>query len=340
MTQADFRQCRSFVRGANQLHALLREGAINGFAVGRKVVSGQATDDLAITVFVGRKLPLRRLPLARRIPQVLRLPDEGASDGTLDFLTDVQQASFRALAYTARERPAPSGISIGHTAISAGTLGGMLRDEDGGAAVILSNNHVLAASNQGAEGDAILQPGPADGGNDPDDRLATLTRFVEIDFAGGANQVDGAIATPIEPAEAQALWHTRDLGPETPARKRSPLRETDLGLEVQKTGRTTEHTEGFVHSLFAAVRVSYGAAGNAVFVDQIIASQPQGAPPFSAGGDSGSLVYDRQRRCLGLLFAGDEGAAGTPATTIITPIGVVLRELRLGFLKPGAFPSA
>src|SRR3546814_20973788 len=68
-----------------------------------------------------------------------------------------------------------------------------------------------------------------------------------------------------------------------------------------------------MHSLFAAVRVQYGPFGSGVFVDQIIASQPPEAPRFSEGGDSGSLVYDSDRRCIGLLFAGREAAAANPA---------------------------
>src|SRR3546814_9497069 len=102
---------------------------------------------------------LLRLLLARRSPRSRRLPDDGAPDGVLDFITDVQEATFHALTYTARERLARSGISIGHAATTAGTLGGLVRNRETGAVAILSNNHVLANSNQGAMGDAVLQPG-------------------------------------------------------------------------------------------------------------------------------------------------------------------------------------
>lgn len=340
MARASLLQCREFAHGPNPFYQLLRSDSITGFAVGRKVVQGRATGDLAITVFVDRKLPLSRLSLAQRIPQVLRVPDDQATDGAVEFVTDVQQARFYALGYTAGERPAHSGVSIGHPAVTAGTLGGLVRDRQSGTVAILSNNHVLANSNGAAVGDAILQPGIADGGRDPDDRIATLARFVEIGFAADAeNRVDGALATPLTPAESQVVWSTHDIAVETPARQRS-LDEADLGLAVDKTGRTTGHTNGFVQALFAAVRVDYGESGSGVFVDQIIASQPEGAPRFSAGGDSGSLVYDGDRHCIGLLFAGGDAADGNPATTIINPIDHVLRELDIAFLEPGEFPSA
>src|SRR3546814_19894105 len=111
MARASLRQCREFVHGPNPFYQLLRSDSINGFAVGRKVVQGKATGDLAITVFVSEKLPLGYLSLAQRIPQVFRVPDDEAHDGEVEFVTDVQQARFYALGYTARERPARSGRS-------------------------------------------------------------------------------------------------------------------------------------------------------------------------------------------------------------------------------------
>ena len=145
--------------------------------------------------------------------------------------------------------------SIGHFNITAGTLGGLVRDKDSGAVAILSNNHVLADSNNGVPGDPVLQPGPHDEGTEPDDTIATLTRFVPIDFSEGAeNRVDGAIATPLNPDDV--LWRTRDIGPETPSEARS-LSEDDLGQYVHKTGRTTEHAQGFVQAVFATVQVKY-----------------------------------------------------------------------------------
>lgn len=340
MARANFLQYRQLIRGANQFYQLLRCDCVNGYAIGRKRVGGKSIGDLAVTVFVNKKLSLRRLPLASRIPKVIRLPDDRASGGVLEFVTDVQEARFQSLEYTARQRPAPSGISIGHAAVTAGTLGGLVRDKESGAVTILSNNHVLANSNDGSAGDPILQPGAHDGGADPADRIATLTRFVPIDFSPEAeNRVDAAIATPIDPVKSQVIWNTRDIGPETPATIRH-LSDADLGVAVQKTGRTTEHTEGVVDALYATVRVKYDLFQKATFVDQIVVSQPRTDPPFSNGGDSGSLVYDAGGRCIGLLFAGSEASAEEPSKTIANPIQYVLRELNLDLLAPQSFPSA
>ncbi|MEA3276268.1 MAG: serine protease [Pseudomonadota bacterium] len=338
MAQAQFRDYVRLVRGFNTFTRMVRCDCINGYAVGRKVTSGKVTGDVAIAIFVNKKMGLRRLPLANRIPKVLRLPSEKAKDGVLDFITDVREARFSSLEYIARERPAPSGISIGHVNITAGTLGGLVRDRDSGVTAILSNNHVLADSNEAAIGDPILQPGPHDGGTDPADHIANLTRFVPIDFAADAeNRVDGAIATPLSPSDV--IWNTKDIGAETPVNVRH-LGESDLGRFVHKTGRTTEHTQGFVDAVFATVQVKYDLFQKATFVDQIIVSQSPVEEAFSDGGDSGSLVYDSDNSVVGLLFAGSEGSEDEPATTIVNPMNYVLEKLNIELLSSGDHPSA
>lgn len=77
-------------------------------------------------------------------------------------------------------RPKPCGVSVGHHAIRAGTLGCLARkhgDEDG--IYILSNNHVLADGDRGKIGDLILEPAPDDGGK-LDDPIAKLSDFEPI----------------------------------------------------------------------------------------------------------------------------------------------------------------
>ena len=61
----------------------------------------------------------------------------------------------------------------------------MVKDRDSGEPFILSNNHVLANSNEAMVGDAILQPGPTDGGQNPSDVVARLERFVGLHYTTG-----------------------------------------------------------------------------------------------------------------------------------------------------------
>lgn len=338
MARAAFQHYKRLIRGANQFTSMLQCDCINGYGLGLKRTSGQQKkDQLVIIVFVNKKLSLKNLPLVNRIPEQIRIPDERAEGGVLEFYTDVQEAAFSSLEYVNKMRPAKSGISIGHIDITAGTLGGLVRDSQSSKTVILSNNHVLANSNAGAAGDSILQPGPHDGGTDPADHIATLTRFVPIVFGEqGENRVDCAIATPISPNDV--LWNTVDIGPGVPSDKRN-LRGSDIGLYVHKTGRTTEHTQGYVQAVFATVQVKYDLFQKATFIDQIIVSQSPSEEPFSQGGDSGSLVYDSDNKCVGLLFAGSEAGENEPARTIVNPIGYVMQELGIEFLAKGDHPT-
>src|SRR3546814_2151337 len=76
-----------------------------------------------------------------------------------------------------RQRPLLIGCSADHVAVTAGTLGAFVRQRRTLTASILSNNHVLANENRAKVGDAILQPGPYDGGRRRADRIGALLDF-------------------------------------------------------------------------------------------------------------------------------------------------------------------
>jgi len=160
---------------------------------------------------------------------------------------------------TTRQRPAPLGFSLGHPAITAGSIGGRVVDASG-AIYVLSNNHVLANSNDAGVGDPELQPGPFDGGTAPADQIGTLAAFKPINFSGGANTIDAAIAvssadmlsnaTPAD--EGYGLPNSAiygDANGDGVFDNESAL----LGLAVQKYGRTTKATHGQITGINATV---------------------------------------------------------------------------------------
>jgi hypothetical protein len=241
------------------------------------------------------------------------------------ILTDViQTGKIKALqARTDKWRPAPGGVSIGHHKVTAGTLGGVVVKN--GSRMILSNNHVLADSNDAEIGDSILQPGSYDGGGS-NDKIALLhsfvpivfdkddsgclfskwfakfwnliwwvfgrkTRFRTIDTTAYYNKVDAALALPIEDGDIRD--DILDIG--VPKQ----FGEVALGDKVVKSGRTTAYTEGTVTAINAYVQVGYGGGKRAYFEDQIVTTY------MLAGGDSGSwlLVKDKET-VVGLCFAG------------------------------------
>jgi hypothetical protein len=219
-----------------------------------------------------------------------------------------------------RQRPVEVGASVGHFAITAGSVGAFVRVEDDERARLLSNNHVLANENQGRRGDEILQPGPADGGRMGADRIATLERFVELDTAG-VNEVDAALALLDDGIE-----FVNEIGGDPLASEPAAPEEVEA---VIKQGRTTGLTRGSVSAIEVdGVSVSF-SAGTLVFDDQVEISGRDGA--FSAGGDSGSLITDEAtRRGIALLFAGSEqGGPGGTGVTYGNPLTAVFARLQI-----------
>jgi hypothetical protein len=161
---------------------ILAKPNVVGVAVGLKEAEGIWTDTMALVVLVQQKLPLTALSASDRVPREI--------DG---IQTDVYEVgvlrALQQLPPTSRFRPEiPSGVSAGHFAITAGTLGAVVKDRMTGEKLLLSNNHVFANSNDAQLGDAILQPGPADGGQNPADQVARLERFVPLTYVEDANQ--------------------------------------------------------------------------------------------------------------------------------------------------------
>jgi hypothetical protein len=241
---------------------------------------------------------------------------------------------------TTRVRPLRIGASVGHFAITAGTIGAFVHRnpgtllEDGTPAppadthtqpLILSNNHVLANENAAQVGDAIFQPGRYDGGTD-DDKVATLETFVTLD-ATQTNFVDAALARVDD--EIACDLTTLEGG----SRLTGVLDLVESGLEnVRKTGRTTGLTEGRVTAFDLDNLVVTYETGNLRFDDQLeIESTTR--TPFSRGGDSGSLIVSASvdmpdAKGVALLFAGsDQGGRLGLGLTYANPIGTVLSAL-------------
>ncbi|HLV89429.1 MAG TPA: hypothetical protein VKV39_20770 [Candidatus Sulfotelmatobacter sp.] len=222
--------------------------------------------------------------------------------------------------YQQQCRPVRIGCSVAHFKVTAGSVGGFAQSS-AQAPMVLSNNHVLANENDAAAGDAILQPGPFDGGQNPGDRIGTLTQFVPLNFTA-VNTVDCAVAT-LDGGIAFDSKNLDLLGQLSGVRTSS----VDVGDVVAKIGRTTGVTHGTVTAIeLDNVTVGYDN-GNATFNGQI-EIEGTGSQPFSRGGDSGSLIIDQNNLAAALLFAGtDTGGTNGMGVTYANPIEVVLSAL-------------
>lgn len=190
---------------------------------------------------------------------------------------------------------------------AAGTIGCVVNK--GGSQYFLSNNHVFAAENAGHTGDRIDAPGRYDAhpkcAQTP--QLGTLAQFVSINFSGGNNTIDCAIAAP----SPGVSYTTAEAGGYTPT---STVVSPSVGLAVKKTGRTSGLTHDTIQAINVTITVGY-STGTATFVGQIMTSGS-----FIRSGDSGSLmVTETGNDPVGLCFAGGSGGS------FENPIGPVLQ---------------
>lgn len=237
--------------------------------------------------------------------------------------TQVEETGDIVASFAGRYRPAGGGASVGAcNAHMAGTFGCLVRY--GGKAHILSNNHVLAGVNQNQPGTRVPQPGLLDGGVCNPDVIARLTRFTPISFTA-PNTVDCAIARVTKAAAVER----RMMRPSGQWQKlASPHVRPALRAAVHKAGRTTGYTRGLIDLVSLTVNVNMGSppyVQSARFSNQfrVVGS----AGPFSAPGDSGSLVTtDPGNQPTGLLFAGGGGY------TFCNDIGTVLSALNVSIL--------
>ena len=316
---------------------LMQKPNVLGVGIGFKRVQGERLRDQSYAIVCLVRQKTSDLPPGGHIPKSLdAMPTDVVEVGHVVALQDRR----------ARHRPALGGVSIGHYAITAGTLGCVVRDRGSGERLILSNNHVLANSNTARIGDAILQPAATDGGTLANDIFARLLRYVPLDYlsqpgtcflanwyarfgnwlsglfsskhqlyvlrqdADAFNRVDAAVARPL--IDTDLLDEVLDIGAP------QGLAAAELGMPLRKSGRTTGTTSGELLALDTTIDVSYGQDRTARFDGQLLAGA------MSQGGDSGSLIFSSMsQQAVGLLFA------GSSSTTIFTPMADVLDALKV-----------
>ncbi len=256
-----------------------------------------------INIYAMKELSMAELKKSRAIDGMIEIYPFGVRKEQIKI--NVRKVG-RIIPYR-RIRPAKGGVSIGHYKGSTGTFGCLVRDANTGEVFILSSNHVLADINRAAQGDLILQPGPADGGT-REDKIATFERAVPIDFENH-NLVDAAIAKPISIADVD--YDIIGIGIPT-----SVISRVRRGMKVQKVGAVTNHTIGEVEDIGVSIKVEYDQ-GTAIFRNQIITT------PMARPGDSGSLLLSPRSKACGLLLGGPDNGI----ITVYNYINDVLREL-------------
>ncbi|WP_331235346.1 hypothetical protein [Natronorarus salvus] len=276
-----------------------------GTCIGKRREQGCKTDETCLVVLVKEKVPDAQLDPDDRIPETIDL------DG-VTVRTDVQQVGDVTVQAVVEERdrqgrlrPAPGGVSGGHPEITTGTMGSTALETEGGETVVLTNAHVAAPVEVAEEGDAFLQPGVADGG-DEGDAIGELVGWSEV-REDEPNESDSALVA-IDPGDiddeilgvgALVGWTEADI---------------DEDEEFTKGGRTTGVTTGDLRGVDGRIEVGG-------FFDRPVTFEGLDIyGPLSAGGDSGSLIGVLEGegfRAASLLFAGsDEATLGVPMRTV------------------------
>ncbi|GLY95341.1 trypsin-like peptidase domain-containing protein [Actinoplanes sp. NBRC 103695] len=214
-----------------------------GTATGPRLTAGRATGDLAVKVYVERKLPGLLAPDA--VPRFV--------DGVP---TDVIETGPARALSSPRQRPVLGGGSIGWPGAEGGTIASVCFDLRTGGPYLLSNHHVLVMAPETRLRNRVLQPGGGDPGSDVVGRLAR---------AAPLRRVDAAIARLDVPYEPVAL---------------PPPAGATLGRAVRKTGSATGVTTGHVQDLHADIVVE--VRGRPVrFTGQLVLDLP--AAPGDSG---------------------------------------------------------
>jgi len=292
-------------------------------------LGGLKTDRIAIRVGVREKVPLDQLKKKDVIPTRIQ--------GVETDVFQTEDIDALAIDRKAKHRPAPGGVSISHPNVTAGTLGMVVRKA--GVRYILSNNHVLANSNDAKMGDDAWQPGSYDGGG-PADTIAHLSAFVPITFLNGGSGclggIIGKVTAPIAAFFAELFGRTpRAITNKVDAAIARPLIDEDVldeileigkptgygeakkGDTIKKSGRTSELSQADVIATDGVSNVNYGDGKIAIFEDQVV------TPAMSEGGDSGSAALNGQNEAVALLFA------GSSSLTILNKIANVIDALGL-----------
>lgn len=306
---------------------MMHSAGAHSYGIGRKVVNGKTTNQLALRFYVDAKHAVERLAPEARLPGQVEFVSRGTG-GTERVVTDIIEsaAPIFEIDPKLRHRPAPGGVSVDAISGTAGTLGGWVWDTTDDTIVALSNHHVFGH----VAGDNTIQPGPFDGGSSPADKIGDVKRGI-VRTAAGPNTVDAAISD----VDGDDLYDltVSEIGPAVYA-----MEVAALDMLVEKFGRTTEHTFGEITDVDLVTTVSGFPFTDCMRVDVLAPS-----PDWSAGGDSGSLVFAQTpieagstiKPVVGLHFAGPP--AGTYG--VACKIQNVFAQLDLTTLCAGAFAS-
>jgi hypothetical protein len=215
------------------------------------------------------------------------------------------------------------------SACCSGTLGALVTRN--GINFILSNNHVLARSDQAQPGEIITQPGLADNACQAGTAVANFSQAVPLKTGNSIAVADAALAQVI-PGAVDPTGAILQLGPVNcglaqSAPPASSVVAPSVGMPVAKSGRTTglrcaAISQINVDNVKVQYQTSCGSSSTftVIFNNQVVIE----SATFGIAGDSGSLIVEADTaQPAALLFGGDS----TTGFAVANPIQDVLAAL-------------
>ena len=270
----------------------------HAMGIGRKKVKGKSTSQIALRLYVSKKLTQRNLSSAERFPDSIQYTSRHTQN-TVELITDIVElppAVLEAFDPRKKNRPVPGGVGGGNRE-ETGTLGGWAWDITDDTVVMISNDHVFGHT----PGEPIWQPAEHFGGTSPADKIGEVKRGI-VRSKNGTNVVDCAIGAPDSSQIFDLSVH--DIGPaifeiDTPV----------LDMQVEKYSLISHHTFGEIDDADWEGNVS-----SRHYEDCLLINPAGRTRDWSKGGDSGSLVFSQTpipnapdiKPGVGLHFAGSD----------------------------------
>jgi hypothetical protein len=291
---------KAYRKGETDAWQRLRSANLTGVGFGLKETNGAFTGDVAVRVYVTRKLPTRRLLRQYRVPDSVNgIPTDVVPVGPLQL----------------QSRPAPPGTSVSHVNGEAGSIGCILSKAQDSAWYLLSASHVLAPDGTATLGDQILEPAASNGGTLP---IADLTDYEPLKSDDAPNLFDAGIARIIR--KGDVMLKIPVIGSLEPN-----VMDPALFQSVRKYGAGTLHTLGVITDV--AADAPFTLDGETYLFQNVIQITGVGFK-FSDGGDSGALVVDAMsNRPVCLVIGGaDVRTYASPMERILTRFGAQIAE--------------
>jgi hypothetical protein len=282
---------------------LLKRKGVNGVGFGRKITDGKPTGEIAIRVYVDKKIDDNDISSKRRIPRQIG-----------GMKTDIIERNKRIILYSSGPwdptlyDPLIGGGTVGPLRFGnlRGTIGAIAVDNSTGNRVILSCYHVLAVDGNWPSADrTILQPPQGLRPNEPNRIIGRLTRATLMEKEGvdaAVAEIDQAVQSDFRIAQNVSIKGVAEAQPHA---------------RVRKVGAATGLTYGVIDAVLTpSLPIDYEGLGSKTLDNQIHIVPYNNNKPFSLPGDSGAAVIDDHGNIVGLVICGTDDGQDTYANHI------------------------